>query len=59
MTRCVALAAALTLAACHRAHEPPATVTADQDRQLNDAAASLDANGANASATSPSNAAEN
>lgn len=38
------LALALLLAACSSAHEEAGAVTADQDRQLNEAAASLDAN---------------
>ena len=37
-------ALALLLAACSSAHEEPGAVTAEQDRQLDEAAASLDAN---------------
>ena len=38
------LPAALLLAACGQQPADPTTVTADEDRQLNEAAASLDAN---------------
>ena len=38
------LAAVLSLSACHRKAEDPAAVTADEQSQLNDAAATLDAN---------------
>ena len=40
----IALVAALTLAACHPARDPSGAVTPEQDRQLNEAAAALDAN---------------
>ena len=38
------LAAALSVSACHRTAEDPAAVTPDEQSQLNDAAATLDAN---------------
>ena len=41
-----ALAAALALSACHSAQDSPAAVSADQDRQLNEAAAAIDENDA-------------
>ena len=39
-----ALAGVLLLAACSSGRDAPGAVTADEDRQLNDAAAMLDAN---------------
>ena len=38
------IAGALLLAACSQAQPDPSVVTSDEDRQLNDAAASLEAN---------------
>ncbi|WP_375382554.1 hypothetical protein [uncultured Sphingomonas sp.] len=38
------LASALSLSACYRRAEDPAAVTPDEQSQLNDAAATLDAN---------------
>ena len=38
------LAALLSLSACHRTDEDPGAVTPDEQSQLNDAAATLDAN---------------
>ncbi len=40
----IASLAALALTACHPAREAPGAVTPEQDRQLNEAAAALDAN---------------
>lgn len=44
------LAAALLLAACSGGKDQPGAVTADEARQLNDAAAMLDANSVDANA---------
>lgn len=46
----VAAAAALLLAACSAQPDSPGDVTADEARQLNDAAAMLDANSVDANA---------
>ena len=52
MTR-AALLVALSLTACHPARDAPGAVTPEQDQQLNDAAAALDAN--SMAANSPAN----
>ncbi|HVF95401.1 MAG TPA: hypothetical protein VM900_13895 [Sphingomonas sp.] len=50
------LAATLLLAACSQtASDEPGAVSADEARQLNDAAAMLDANSVDADALAPSN----
>jgi hypothetical protein len=41
----VVLAATLFLVACSSQHADPTVVTSDEDRQLDEAAASLEANG--------------
>ena len=58
MTRTMLAAAALLLLpACSGARDDPAgTTSADEDRQLNDAAAMLDANSMDANALAPASA---
>ena len=47
----IVLLAALLLGGCHAARNAPDTVTPGEDRDLNDAAAKLDANAMSANAT--------
>lgn len=49
------IVATLALAGCSRHAEPPGAVTADEARQLNDAAAALDANSFDTNMADPSN----
>ena len=49
------LVAALALAGCARHSDQPGAVTADEARQLNEAAAALDANGFDTNLVDPSN----
>ena len=48
-------AALLLLAACHSAPDDPGAVSPDEDRQLNDAAAMLDANSVSVNEVVPPN----
>ena len=47
-----ALAATALVAACSKPAEAPGTLSSDDERRLNEAAAMLDANAVNANATS-------
>ncbi|WP_242095288.1 hypothetical protein [Sphingomonas sp. CROZ-RG-20F-R02-07] len=51
----MAAAAAFALAACSSHNDQPGAVTADEARQLNDAAAMLDANSVDANAVGSDN----